>query len=156
MPFFQRKQTHSSGYFGDLLFPVGDDLPAGSEITLWVMTDEDCLLLRCGKEDTEIPYLRLISFVADNELRIRDGESRIPAEMLADVPEEIDDKPSGTEQAARMVSTRWFGELQYVDEDGMRQKICIMERKRSGYYHDATKSLQAIQMEKYFSEELDL
>ncbi len=156
MAFFQKKpKDRSSGYFGDLLFPVGD-IPAGAAVTLWVLTGEECLLLRRGDEDTVIPYLRLIHFEADNEPRIRDGESRIPAEVLTDVPEKSPDSLTNMQQTVRLVSTRWFGELTYVDEEGLKQHIYMMERKRSGYYLDVVKSLQAIQMEKYFREDLGL
>ncbi len=156
MEFFRKKTNRSSGYYGDLLFPVAD-LPAKSPVTLWVEKDEECLMLRCEKENTEIPYLRLISFVADNEPRIRDGESRIPAETLEDLSEKSEDQFTRIQLAVRMTGARWFGELQYVDEEGQLQKIDIMERGRSGnYYIDAVKSLQAIEMEKYFREVLEL
>ncbi len=155
MAFSRKKKNLSPGYFGDLLFPVGD-LPAGAAVTLRIRPDEKCLLIHRGDEDTKVPYRTLICFVVDNEARIRDGESPIPAEILADVPEKSEDSLTRMEQSARWMSTRWFGELLYVDENDEDQKICIMERKRSGYNLDVIKSAQASDMEKYFHDELGL
>ncbi len=153
MSFLQRNnKNHSSGYFGDLLFPVGE-LPAEAAVTMWILEDEMCLLLRRGKEDTKIPYWRILSFKADNEPRIRDGESSIPPETLANLPDKSTETVARMEQSVRpKMTTRWFGELQYLDEEGAKQYIYIMERKRSGYYLDLVKSLQAIEMEKYVRE----
>ncbi len=155
MGIFQKQPSRPPGYFGDLLFPVGE-LPSGAAVTLWIRTDEKCLLLRRGKEDTKIPYQSLIRFVVDNEARIRDGESAIPAEILADVAEKSDDSLTRMEQTTRWVSTRWFGELRYTDADGAQQEICIMERKPSGYNLDVIKSQQAARMENFVREQLNL
>ncbi len=148
MPFFQRERKRSNGYSGDILYSIGD-IPADTEVTLWILKDAECIHLQSDAGNIQIPYLRIIKFEADTEPRIREGISRIPAEALADIPESVDDAGSEDKRETRLMYSRWIGELLFVDEDGILQSIYMMEKKRSGYYLDNVKSIQAMGMERF-------
>ncbi len=155
MAFFQKKHKGSPAYFADILEPV-ENIPAGEPVTLGIFPDEHSLVLRWGGEDVIVVYTRIVSFIVDNEPRIRDGESRIDASLLEN--EDVAKLTGVSELVSkvRSMSTKWFGELFYLDGEGRQVKLHFLERKRSGYYIDVVKSLQAMQMEKYLAAELGI
>ncbi|MCD8300184.1 MAG: hypothetical protein LUC41_03305 [Clostridiales bacterium] len=155
MSIFQKKHKGSPAYFADILEPV-ENIPAGEPVTLGIFPEEHSLVFRWGKEDVIVVYTRIVSFIVDNEPRIRDGESRIDASLLENEDVIKLDGAAQLVSKVRSMSTKWLGELFYLDNEGNPVKLHFLERKRSGYYVDVVKSLQAMQMERYLSDELNI
>ncbi len=155
MALFQKKHRGSPAYFADILEPV-ENIPAGEPVTLGIFPEEHSLVFKWGNENVIVVYTRIVSFIVDNEPRIRDGESRIDASLLENQEYINLDSVSAIVTKARNMSTKWFGELTYLDNEGNFKQLHFLERKRSGHYIDVVKSLQAMQMEKYLAEELNI
>ena len=101
------------------------------------------LLLQCGKISEEIPFSRLISFLADSEVKT---ESRGTGFGAAIIRATHDPDKSGeiVSQSVKLTSRKikWFGYLAIRTEEG-EQTLAFAEKMGFGYNTSTAKSYAA-------------
>ena len=140
------KKEKSQLFLGDTLQPIGK-IPQNATVGLTLVPDKKCLNIHHGKTDITLPYERIISFKVDNEVNLAKSGGTIGRALAGGILFGNTGAIVGGMSGKGKTTVKWFGTLLYHDKDGKKQELNFLERKLTGYYDGANKSISASQFE---------
>ena len=145
-----RKNEGEQGFALALMHPLGDI--ALADICIMRLEPENQrLYISCNKKRVNIPYTAFRAVEVCGENDIVQGQAAIKLEEITDLLDAGADKFIGPLGIHRN-NVRWFSRLEYVDEEGQRQKVYGILCTARNYYQARDKLFAADQFEIIFAD----
>lgn len=140
------KKEKTQLFFCDTLQPIGK-IPQNACVGLSLIPDKKCLNIHHEQIDITLPYERILSFKVDNEVNLAKSNGTIGRAIAGGILFGNTGAIVGGMSGKGNTTVKWFGTLLYQDKDGNKQELNFLERKLTGYYDGANKSISASQFE---------